>query len=236
MGKRGVKYDLTGQRFGRLVVVKFIETVNRVSWWRCKCDCGNEHSTTTSRLRSGQTKSCGCYAAEYRGNKPRAVEKARQANTKHGGTHERLFRIWTSMRSRCSDKSAPAYKWYGAKGIKVCEEWSEYPKFREWSYENGYDDKAKKHNCSIDRIDPNGDYCPENCRWADAETQGENKTNVVLYEYNGEKHSLTAWARKYGIHPDTMRWRVKRLGWSLEKAITYKPWECNRKENAGHEP
>ena len=222
---------------GRLTVVEYVGANKGHSLWKCKCDCGNETVTTTMHLRSNQTRSCGCLLKEYYENKPMsATEKTRAANTTHGCTHDRLFRIWTSMRSRCRNAKTPEYKWYGAKGVKVCKEWDEnYLAFKQWAYANGYDDTAKMHYCSIDRIDPDGDYCPENCRWADIQTQASNKTNVRLIEYNGEKCSISEWARRYGIHPDTLRWRLKKLGWTIDKALTYKPWECNRKGDAEHE-
>lgn len=220
MFTRGIKVDITGQRFGRLTVIEYVETVKKASWWRCKCDCGNEKNITLNHLRTGQTRSCGCLAAEYRRNKPEAIRKMVIAHTTHGGTHDRLFRIWVSMRSRCRDKNHPAYKWYGGKGVTVCDEWQDYATFKQWAYANGYDDKAKTHACSIDRIDPNGNYCPENCRWAGTRTQAENKTNTKLYEYNGEKRTLSDWARRSGMRVDTLRWRIVKQHWSLEKALS----------------
>lgn len=225
MGKCGMLVDISGQRFGRLTVSEYVKTENRVSWWKCKCDCGNDIVTTVTKLRTGHTKSCGCLAAEYRKNKPEVVKRAKLANTTHGGTHDRLFRIWTSMRNRCSNPRNPAYTWYGGKGVKVCDEWNNYESFKAWSYANGYDDKAKIHECSIDRIDPNGNYCPDNCRWADKKTQAENKTCVAIYTYCGESGTLGYFARKYGFKECTLRWRVKKLNWTIDKALTTNPWQ-----------
>lgn len=227
--------DITGQKFERLTVIEFVgvNPVGRSALWKCKCECGNDVVVRGTNLRNGVTKSCGCLLKEYYRNKPKSsAEKTALANTTHGCTHDRLFKIWTSMRSRCRNSKTPAYKWYGAKGVRVCKEWDEsYLAFKKWAYANGYDDTAPMHHCSIDRIDVNGDYCPENCRWADVKTQAENKTTVRMIEYNGEKHSIAEWARIYGVHRDTLRWRLNKLGWPIEKALTYKPWECNRKEN-----
>lgn len=230
----GKVVDITGNRYGRLTVIEFVDIEHRMARWRCKCDCGNEVVTYGNHLRMGQTRSCGCLAAEYRKDKPEAVRLAKIANTKHGGTHDRLFKIWTSMRSRCRDKNHPAYKWYGGKGVTVCDEWQDYQTFKKWAYENGYDEKARMHDCSIDRIDPNGNYCPENCRWADIQTQAENKTAIRLYEFNGERHTVSEWARRYGIKKSTLSWRLVKLGWPIEKALTMKPWECNRKGGGDH--
>lgn len=230
--------NMVGEKCGRLTVLEFvgIKESNRCALWKCRCECGNETIVSGTNLRKGFTRSCGCIADEYRKNKPEYVLDAiRKKNSTHGGSHDRLFKIWISMRSRCRDSNHPAYKWYGGKGVRVCKEWDEdYAAFKTWAYENGYDDTAKMHHCSIDRIDPNGNYCPENCRWADIQTQAENKVSIALYEYNGEKHMMAEWAREYGVHPDTLRWRLKKLGWPIEKALTYKPWECNRKESGDH--
>lgn len=225
---------MRGQRYGRLTVVEYVDTVNRRARWRCRCDCGNEVVKYGNHLRMGHTRSCGCLADEYRKDHPEAIRLARVANTTHGGTHDRLFKIWTSMRNRCSNPRNPAYKWYGAKGVQVCEEWSDYETFKAWAYANGYDDTAKIHVCSIDRIDVNGNYSPDNCRWTDIKTQAENKTSVTVYTYGGDSGTLGYFAKKYGFDPSTLRWRVVKLKWPIEKALTMEPWECNRKEVRSH--
>lgn len=149
-------YDLIGQKFGRLTVIAFDGVKNRKAWWKCTCDCGLSVLVNTGNLRSGNTKSCGCFRRE--------ITKARgKSNTIHGeghGNKTRLYSIWCGMRQRCNNKNNDGYKWYGKKGVRICSEWESYPEFKSWAENNGYAD-----NLSIDRINHNGNYEPGNCRW-----------------------------------------------------------------------
>lgn len=149
--------DLTGKRFGRLTVIEYLGKGR----WLCACECGNRKAVSGPHLRSGATKSCGCLHSD----------QLKRSLTKHGGSKTRLYRIWLGMRKRCSNENCRAYERYGARGIKVCEEWSEsFEAFRAWSLANGYAD-----DLSIDRIDNDCGYSPDNCRWATAMTQTHNR-------------------------------------------------------------
>ena len=138
---------------------------------------------------------------------------------KHGdakrGQFARLYRIWHNMKQRCYNPNYKDYKWYGAKGIQICEEWKEYSSFKEWAIANGYQD-----NLTIDRKDGDKNYCPENCRWIDMITQNNNKKSLIFYEYNGESHTISEWARILGVDRSLLKDRIIKLGWSIEKALT----------------
>jgi hypothetical protein len=173
--------DLVGERYGRLTVVEFDRLQKHKTYWKCVCDCGLTVIATGNNLRSGNTKSCGCLHRE------RLAESGKQ-NAKHGESNRtRLYTIWCSMRRRCStDPNAYAYKWYGKKGVKVCEEWNDYLVFKEWAMSHGYAD-----DLTIDRIDPSKDYCPENCQWItrSENTARANKNHTTRKVIRGEGSS-----------------------------------------------
>lgn len=161
--------DLTGQRFGRLVVVERVgSSLSREATWRCLCDCGNERIICGSSLRRGGSKSCGCLRDE--------IESA--IHSTHRKTKSRLYNVWSHMIQRCYNPSNTAYKRYGGRGVSVCDEWrNDFMIFYEWAMANGYDENAAFHQCTIDRIDNDKGYSPGNCRWVDAKTQNNNKSN-----------------------------------------------------------
>lgn len=159
--------DITGMKFGRWTALYRVEDVNSVNpMWVCRCECGTQKEIDKSSLIDGRSKSCGCLRQEI----------VKDLHTKHDGCNDRLYGVWKDMKSRCYNKNIRSYKDYGGRGIKICESWkNDYAEFKKWAYENGYDENAQKGDCTIDRIDVNGDYCPENCRFVDSKLQAQNK-------------------------------------------------------------
>lgn len=139
-------------------------------------------------------------------NDPRAV---------HGFFGTRIYNTWAHMKQRCYNPNNASYAYYGAKGIKVCEDWQNFIPFCEWAIINGYND-----NLTLDRININKDYSPENCRWATIEQQNNNKSDTNLITYNGKTQSLSKWADELNIKPTTLHARIFRHRWSIEKAFT----------------
>ena len=205
-----------GKRFGRLVIVDYAYTKrydkgSSKTYWRCKCDCGNEKIASLSSIQCGYVKSCGCLAKEL-------LEINTKEKITHGGHKDRLYVIWHNMKSRCSKDYGKSR--YHEKGITVCDEWAnDYAVFREWALANGYDPNAEKYQCTIDRIDNNGNYCPENCRWVSAAVQASNTSQNHYLEYDGKRMIVTQWAREIGIKPTTLFYRIHN-GWPIEKALS----------------
>lgn len=134
---------------------------------------------------------------------------------KHSGKGTRLYRIWLSMRNRCNNPKTPRYADYGGRGIKVCEEWDDFKTFHEWAIAHGYSE-----NLTIDRIDNDKGYYPENCRWADSWVQANNTRHCHMIEYCGETHSLSEWARILHISRPCLNNRILHCGYSIERAFT----------------
>ena len=190
------KYDITGQTFGYLTVLRWDESSlgQRNSKWICKCKCGNETSVTRSALVSGRSTSCGCKAFESH-------------NKTHGFSKTRIYRTWVQMRGRCRRDTGADAKDYHDRGITVCEEWnSDFVSFYTWAMANGYEDTL-----TIDRIDNSKGYSPENCRWITATEQQSNKRSNITVNYNGEVYCLSHLCEKVGFPYKTAHRRYTRL-------------------------
>lgn len=154
------KLDLIGQKFGRLVVLSPAPNIGKKTAWLCQCSCGNKKIVRTAALTRGLTKSCGCINYENLQNR----------NTSHKMSDSRIYRIWSDMKTRCANKNTPYFKYYGGRGITVCEEWLNFEDFKIWAFNNGY-----QEHLTIDRINVNGNYEPSNCRWITIKEQARNR-------------------------------------------------------------
>lgn len=178
--------DLTGQKFGRLTVRELARIEKNHAIWLCDCECGNTKEVKSVYLLRGSTKSCGCLHKDV----------CKESNKKHGMTNTRIYNIWCHTRSKCTNPNNSRYEIYGARGISVCDEWTnDFMSFYNWSMENGYAD-----NLSLDRIDVDGNYEPSNCRWADSYTQTHNRRLDKLYTYNGKTLSVRDWCKEIGFY------------------------------------
>ena len=201
--------DLTGKRFGKLTIIKRLESSKsgHSSMWQCKCDCGTITKVSRNNLMNGHTKSCGCLKHESR------------VRT-HGKSKNRLYYVWRDMLNRCFNESVPDYHSYGGRGITVCDEWKDdFQSFYDWAMENGYDETAKRGAFTLDRIDVEKDYEPSNCRWVDVKLQQNNRRNNVIIEYDGCSYTLAQLSELTGIPYKTLHKRIRVLNWDIEKAI-----------------
>lgn len=198
-------FDLTGMKFGRLVVLRRdFECKKDETRWICKCDCGAVKSINGISLKTERTQSCGCLQAELASKRCRIYEDS----------DKRLHSIWRGMKERCFRKENISYPFYGGRGITVCKEWAKsFIAFRGWALKNGY-----AENLSIDRMDSNGNYCPENCRWVTAKQQSNNTRRNVFITYKGKTKTVSEWAEITGIKKETLADR-KRRGWSDSDCI-----------------
>ena len=197
-----------GKKYNRLTIIEEAGKGYRgTTLVKCKCECGNEYINSCSAIVRGKYKSCGCGKKEYK-------ERFINAHRTHGNSKTRLYKIFYGMKTRCTNPKRADYKQYGGKGIKICSEWlNDYTLFEKWAIENGYNDTL-----TIDRIDPNKDYSPENCRWVSRKEQSRNQERTKYLTYNGITKTVAEWAEELGVSYWTLMTRFKK-GWSDKEVI-----------------
>lgn len=199
-----------GKKFGRLTIISFEHSKPPYrGWiWVCKCECGNIKKLIPGDVKSGKVMSCGCLHDEMCANRATKFKHLIKDN-------KRLYSIYNGVKKRCYNKSEPRYKDYGARGIKMCDEWLEsFDDFAEWSLINGYSDKM-----TLERVNVNGNYCPENCKWITLQEQAFNKRTTIWVNYKGEHIQLKKLCKRESVSYDTVHNRIYSLGWSVDKAI-----------------
>lgn len=181
--------------------------------WTCQCSCKNKtiKDMYAASLLSQETLSCGCLASER-------VSKRNKNNRKYETLNKRLYRIWIDMKTRCFNKNSIAYKYYGERGITICDEWKiDYVNFESWALLNGYSDSL-----TIDRIDVNGNYEPCNCRWETSYVQTNNRRDNHILVFNGMSNTMKEWSDITGISYEKIKSRINKLHWSISKTLTTK--------------
>ena len=196
---------MVGKKYGRLTVIsKAGRNKHGKQLFECKCACGNKTTVERGSIRSGNTKSCGCYKQEM----------AIKANRTHGMTNTPLYNSWRAMQERCNNPNASNYKIYGGRGVAICSEWLEFEPFARWAMANGF-----QPGLWIERIDNNGNYEPSNCKWATREEQSNNRRNNHMVTFRSKTMSIAQWSRVTGIRYSTLRSRFND-GWPPERALT----------------
>lgn len=196
-----VRIEMKGKKVGRLLVTGYAYTKDKRAYWNCLCDCGVNLVVIGKSLRQEKTQSCGCLQ----------IDRARKANTTHGLRNHRLWRIWQAMKNRTTNKNGTHWKYYGGKGIKVCDEWLEFQPFHDWAMMNGH-----QKSLSIERKDGGKDYEPSNCRWATNTEQQRNKSNNV--KFLGETAAEAS--RRLNGCRGLVQNRIRLLGWDIKRAFT----------------
>jgi len=206
--------DLRGMKFGKLTVIDFSEIKNHRSYWLCKCDCGTLKNIKSDCLVSKTTKTCGCGKIDI-------AKNMSIGNIKHNMAHTKFYDIWGGIKKRCFNKKTKYYKRYGGRGIKVCDRWLKFENFRDDMYKS-YLEHVKEYgekNTSIDRINNNGNYCLENCKWATYEEQNNNRRDNRRLTYNEQIKTLAMWSKKFKISSTTLSQRLQ-MGWTIHDALT----------------
>ena len=217
--------DMTGLKCGRLSVIGRDKTSkNGNVYWLCRCDCGNIRSVCGTLLRNGETVSCGCYGKD----------RVREVNRTHGGSRTRLYNVYKDMLARCYYPKDHAYSSYGGRGITVCDEWrgkDGFNNFREWAMANGYNPNAPHGECTLDRIDNDKGYSPDNCRWVDMKIQANNRRSNHLFTIAGKIKTVEEWANIYGVDSKRLLYQI-RHGADVEQWLIKHQTQFNLQESA----
>ena len=206
--------DLVGERFGRLTVVKHAGRGRNHHMWLCRCECGAERRVQALHLKSGHTRSCGCWSRE----------QASATHRQHGLTRSAVYKAWDHMKGRCLNNNDPEYRNYGARGITVCARWLDFASFFQ---DMGHPQPGQ----SIERADNDAGYFPENCRWATQVEQARNRRTNRRITLDGTTLCLAEWAARKSMDPSTL-WSRLRAGWPLAKALS-QPIELHRRSREG---
>lgn len=198
----GAKLNLIGQVFGRLTVISESDKIGEKITWLCQCSCGGFTICTTHNLRRDHVKSCGCLTHDN------------ELRFTHRDSRSREYGIWVAMKKRCYNPATEGYKNYHDRGIAVCDRWLH-------SYENFLEDMGRRPNSkmTLDRTNNDGNYSPENCRWATREQQANNTRACRLVEYRGSKRNMKTWSTMYHMRYGTLANRLNTLKWDIEKAL-----------------
>lgn len=218
--------DMVGYKTGLITVIERAGSAKGQTTWLCQCTCGKKFIQYGGPLRAGKIKSCG-HLWKSRSERQKIAYRS-IAKEKHSGCADRLYFVWASMRRRCDSPKNTSYKNYGGRGIRVCDEWNnDYGAFRNWAISSGYDENAPRGACTLDRINPDGNYCPENCTWVSMKKQSNNRRNTYTITLNGETHTASEWAEITGIPRDRIYTRYK-SGWPAEKILSTKIFRCKK--------
>lgn len=206
--------NITGEKFNLLTVVKRLKNAtDGSSVWLCKCECGKFTEVRGKNLKNGAVKSCGCLNKNF-------------TTKTHGMSNTPIYNIWSSMKARCLYEKSCSYPRYGARGITVCDEWkNSFESFYEWALKSGY-----KKGLTIERIDNDGNYCPENCTWISHKKQCSNRRTNVVFEHNNQSHTLAEWCEILNLDYKLIHNRIYKLNWNFEKAISIPCIEKYRKD------
>lgn len=198
-----IRTDIKGKRFGRLVAIKFHHVEKQKAFWECLCDCGNKKNIRASDLIKGSITSCGCFRNEI------LLKRVR----KHGKSDTSIYNVWFGMKQRCENQNHTSYKNYGGRGIKVCDRWQ--------NFENFYADMGEsyKQGLTIERVENNRNYSPDNCEWVTWKKQNNNRRSNRIINLNGVTGTLMSFCEKYDIKYEIAKYRLNK-GWSVEKTFS----------------